>query len=284
MTEPHLNFIHHRINPTSKLVILIVLSFGLMILDNRFTFIQAARSYVATIIYPLQWAVQRPVNAVETGWKHLEKQVNLVSENTILTEENTQLKIQVAQQEALLKILNQQAQLHQLQHNLQFPSIIAQAIYSGRSPFSNNFVINRGSQSAIHRGDAVTDAYGLIGQVESVQPISATVRLITENHTVIPVMIARTGEKTLIYGRGSYLELPYLPNSADLKEGDILVTSGIDEIYPIGIPVAQVGHIQISDNSPYYQAKLSPTAQLLKTRFVLVIPHQDTTPNESSSS
>lgn len=277
MAEPSLNFVHQRIRPESKLVILAILSVVLMILDNRYAPLQQIKTHIATALYPLQWLARKPVAWVENGLAYTQQQHRLLSENQALRAENTRLKLHVSQQTAQIQTLGGLAAVQQLQQSALPRAILAQVVTTGNSPLPDKVLIDSGSRQGIRLGDPVADEHGLIGQVSALQPLAAEVSLLTNSEMVVPAMVARTGVRTLVYGRPGGLDLHYFPADASLKAGDLLVTSGLDSIYPAGIPIAEVLSAQAGNGSPYYRAELRTAADNRRSRFVLVVPQQTPT-------
>lgn len=274
MAEPSLNFVHNGLRSTSKLVVLSLLAVVLLLLDNRYDVVKISRNYIGTALYPLQWLAMQPVNAVSNGMVFLEKQQNLNDENKLLKAQNAQLKLQLSQRDAQLKSVISLDHLTQLQKAALPQAQVAQIVSSDTNPLTDRFIIDKGSNHQIRQGDAVSDEHGLIGQITAVQPLSSEVTLITNSNAVIPAMVMRTGVRTLVYGRSGSLDLRYFPANASLLRNDLLVTSGMDSIYPAGIPIATVMQAQGSNGSPYYRVQIEPVAQLRNSNFVLVIPQK----------
>ncbi|MCP2040658.1 rod shape-determining protein MreC [Neisseria sp. HSC-16F19] len=274
MAEQSLNFVHQRIRPASKLVVFVILSVALLVLDNRYAAVQQAKSHIATALYPLQWLAHKPVAAVNATWSYLQQQHDLIEERQNLLEHNARLQLQVRQQQAQLQALGGLTAVSGLQQNVLPQAILAEVISTGKNPSADKIFVNVGSRNGIRAGDAVTDENGLIGQVSAAQPFSAEIALLANSQAVIPVMVARTGVRTLVYGRTGGVALPYFPADASLQPGDVLVTSGLDSVYPAGIPVAEVAEVDPRTGSPYYQVALKPAADYRQVRFLLVIPQQ----------
>lgn len=274
MAEPSLNFVHNGLRSTSKLVVLSLVSVVLLLLDNRYDVVKISRNYIATALYPFQWLAMQPVNAVSNGMVFLEKQQNLSNENRLLKAQNAQLKLQLSQHAVELKSVLNLNQLNQVQKAALPQAQVAQIVSNDSNPLADRFVINKGSHHQIRMGDAVSDEHGLIGQITAVQPLSSEVMLITSTNAVIPTMVMRTGVRTLVYGRSGSLDLRYFPANASLLPNDLLVTSGMDSVYPAGIPVATVTKAQSGNGSPYYRAQIEPVAQMRSSTFVLVIPQK----------
>lgn len=274
MAEPSLNFVQHGLRPTSKLVILALASIALLMLDNRYDVIQRSRSYVTTALYPLQWLMKQPIDLTEDAWGYLQNQHNLQRDNQALKKQNAQWQLRWQQQQSQLQALTHLNAIKELQNTALPQAKIAEIISTGLNPIADRFTINQGSRDGILAGDPVTDEHGLVGQVSSVQPFSAEVTLLTNSQSVIPAMIARTGVRTLVYGKPSGVDLRYFPTDADLQPHDLLVTSGMDSIYPAGIPIATVTSAQAANGSPYYRVQLQASADIRSSRFVLVIPQK----------
>lgn len=274
MAEQSLNFVHQRINPTTKLVFFGLVSLSLLVLDNRFAATEQLKSYVATALYPLQWLASQPVSTVEESMMFLQQQNHLIAQNTQLHDDNARLNLHLSQQQAIIQALGGLSATNQLQNNALPNAISAKIISVGQNPLANKIVINKGKWDGVHLGDPVTDEHGLIGQISSLQPKSAQVSLITDSQTIIPAMVSRTGVRTLVYGRAGELDLRYFPADASLQPDDLLVTSGMDSVYPAGIPIAQVQTAQSGNGSPYYRVSLKPVAHSQSALFLLVIPQQ----------
>ena len=269
-----INFISPIISSTGKLVLLGIVSVALMVLDNRYAALQQTKSYVATGLYPLQWAARQPAQWVRNGTDYMRDKQQLLDENSRLQEENVRLQTQLSLQMPAVRALNELKTLNRLQPLLAPQAVLAEIVSNGRIPQADRILITKGSSSGIRIGDPVSDEQGLIGQVTAVQPVTSEVTLINHRQSVIPAMVAESGVRTLVYGRGDTLDLRYFPVSAELKEGDLLVTSGIDSIYPAGIPIAKVVHADRNSGTPYYRTALVSVANLNSSNYVLVIPQK----------
>ena len=267
-----INFASPIISSAGKLVLLGIASMALMVLDNRYAALQQAKSYVATGLYPLQWVARQPAEWVSGGVAFMRDKRQLLAENTHLKEENARLNMQLQLQAPAARELSELKTLNHLQ------PMLAEIVSNGRIPRADRLLITKGSSSGVQVGDPVSDEKGLIGQVTAVQPATAEVTLINNRQSVIPAMVAESGVRTLVYGRGETLDLRYFPVSAELKEGDLLVTSGIDSIYPAGIPIAKVAHADRNSGTPYYRTELTPAANLSSSSYVLVIPQKPQAP------
>lgn len=262
------------IRPITKLIVLGMTSIVFLVLDNHYSGINQGKKYAATVLYPIQWLANKPIEFYEYVENLLQTQEYLISENQRLTADNARLKLESRQAALQARELQQLRNLASLQQFGLNTTATAEVISSGREPLSNHILIDKGSQDNIVAGDAVVDEGGLVGQITQLQPMSATVSLLTDTETVIPVMVERTGVRSLVYGGGGHLNLRYFPTEADLEPNDILVTSGLDSVYPVGIPVARVIQTSRNAGTPYYRVQLEPMAALRSSKYVLVLPQK----------
>ncbi len=272
MAEQFLDFTHKHMKPATKLVCLCSVAVALLVMDNRLSVISQLKNTVREALYPMQWMANQPVVWYDNINLYITNQVQLKTQNEILVQENLKLQADANDRAGLLLELNEIKALNQIKLEERQDGIMAEIIAVGQDPLAGKFFINKGSHAGLKLGQAVVDQEGLIGQIVSLQKYTAEVIVPTHNKAVIPVMNTRTGVRTLLYGNSQGLELRYMPNDADLKPNDVMVTSGLDDVYPAGIPVAKVAAAKHSVGSPYYKAETVPVAKIDKTSFVLVLP------------
>ncbi|WP_165010388.1 rod shape-determining protein MreC [Neisseria yangbaofengii] len=270
----------NRRKPLFKLAVYVVLGIALMMLDSHFAAVQSIRQLGATMLYPIQWLANQPVRLYQYVGNLSQSQADLLEQNRILQEENGRLKIRLQRDKVNLSELSELKKLYGLQQRGISDVIGAEVISNGKDPLSEKLIINKGSSNGVKNGDAVIDTEGLIGQVTQVQMKSSEVSLLSSSKTIVPVVVARTGERSLLYGSGSKLDLRYFPTASDLKPNDVLLTSGLDSVYPAGIPVATVNQVVRALGTPYYDTTLTPFAALQGSRFVLVLPQHVYAPTE----
>ncbi|QMT30590.1 rod shape-determining protein MreC [Alysiella filiformis] len=279
----HSSFSQRGFKPITKLLVLGALSIVLLVLDNRYTGVHQGKKYAATLLYPIQWVANKPIEFYEYFENFFQSQDYLLKENQRLTADNARLTLAARQAALQLRELHELKNLAGLQQFGMVATTTAEVVSSGREPLSNRIVINKGSQDDLAQGDAVVDEGGLVGQITQLHPKSAAVSLLTDTTVVIPVMVERTGVRSLIYGGGGNLVLRYFPTDADLEPNDILVTSGLDSIYPAGIPVARVTQTSRNAGTPYYRVQLQAMANLRSSKYVLVLPQKPVWQPESAS-
>lgn len=151
--------------------------------------------------------------------------------------------------------------------------LIGEVLEASQGPYQQQILINRGSESGVYQGQVVVDAWGVMGQVTRVAPTTSTVLLITDPDSGLPVEINRTGLQTIAVGRGvgRALVLPYLPGNADVRVGDVLVTSGLDGRFPPGYPVGTIQSLRHPPGESFMEAIARPAAHLDRGRQVLLV-------------
>jgi rod shape-determining protein MreC len=259
--------------PLVRLTFFVVLAFLLMVLDARFRYAETLRAGLALLAYPIQRVAMAPVQLVMGVADFFSSQVQLQRENDALREKQLKVAKDLVTLEALAAENAQLRRLVEARERLPRKSTLAEILYSGRDPFSRKVIIDKGSKDDIQPGLPVVDDVGVIGQVTRVYPLLSEVTLITDKDHAIPVQVVRNGLRAVAYGAGdgATLDLRFMAANADILNGDVLVTSGIDGTYPPGIPVAKVARIE--RDAAYAFAKITclPTAGTDQHNQVLVL-------------
>ncbi len=273
MATPPLNFFtRRRAGSTGKLLVLSAAAIALMSIDNRYAVMGQIKSYAATALYPLQWLANQPVRIYRDSRKLARSQTELLIDNKQLAAENIRLQTQAHKSQQLQRELDELRIINHLATQSLQTGTVSEVISNNKDPLANKLLISRGKAGSLQAGDAVIDRSGLLGQITQVYPFSAEVTLLTSDNHIVPVMVARTGVRSLLYGSGDSVEMRYFPADSDLQNGDTLLTSGLDTVYPAGIPVATVVRASKAGNSPYYQAVIRPLAGFRSSKYVLVLP------------
>lgn len=259
----------------SKLVVFSALALFLMVADMRFGFVVHLRSTLATTLYPLQWLLLRPVQAV-TDVNHYLHTLYVVHEGESETRQRLVTQAARAQQVEQLELENKRLrQLLAMRERISTPVTGAQVLYDAADPFSRKVVIDRGQAHGIKQGSPVIDEFGVLGQVTRVYPLVSEVTLLTDRDQAIPVLNARTGVRNVAYGQttsvGDGMELRFTLANADVQEGDLLTTSGIDGIYPPGLAVARVNLVERRAESSFTRIGCAPLARVNGALHVLVL-------------
>ncbi|CUA93838.1 rod shape-determining protein MreC [Thiomonas bhubaneswarensis] len=259
----------------TRLLLFAALAVLLMALDVRFKVTPMLRQGLSVVIYPLQRIAQTPVNGVRQLSDYLEAPAKAQAEIGRLQRANVALSLQ-AQLEAQLRLENNRLRaLLRLQQSQPPQSVAAQISAQASDPFSRAVQINRGSLQGVELGSPVIDETGLLGQVTRDYPWSAEVTLITDRDAVVPVQNQRTGERGVLYGEPGMgqggMELRWMPAAADVRVGDLLVTSGVDGIYPAGLRVARVTSVTRQRDTAFARVMCAPIADVEGGRHVLVL-------------
>lgn len=257
----------------ARLVFFSALSLALIATDSRLHYLVEVRQGFIALMHPLQVIANAPFNLYHATAAYL-------TAHTTLVETNQKLSMQALNDGAKLQRLNKlEVENEHLRSLLGASQAISQSarlgeiLHMGRDPFSQKMVVNLGSRQNIKAGQAVIDGDGIIGQVTRVYPFSSEVTLITDKELSIPVQVERNGLRAIAFGAGvdNMLDLPYLPANVDIQEGDRLITSGIDGVYPVGLAVAEVINIERNPDSPFALITSKPIAGVKSHRQVLLI-------------
>ncbi len=259
----------------SKLIFFSTLALLLMLADLRFQIARPIRATVATVIYPLQWLVMRPVFWVQNIDQHFES-LDTSQAKEAQAQYQLGLQSQRAQQVDQLQLENTRLRgLLAMRERVNTPALAAQVLYDAADPFAHKVIIDKGSLAAVQAGSPVLDEVGVLGQVTRVYPLVSEVTLITDRNQAIPVLNTRSGVRGLAFGdatsRGGLLELRFMDAHVDMQAGDLLTTSGVDGVYPPGLAVAQVSKIERQADSAFAHIGATPIAHAASNLHVLVL-------------
>lgn len=250
-----------------------LLSLILLYADARFHYMERLREVVAVVIHPLQRLAELPADSATRVQEYFVSQSHLKRESERLARENFVSAGQVQTQLALLAENRHLRELLDMRARVAGSSLVAEILLMNREPFSRKAVIDKGSSQNVEEGAAVVDEMGLIGQVIRAFPWTAEVALITDREQVVPVQVVRNGLRAALFGvgRDNVLDLRFLPVNVDVEIGDLLVTSGIDSVYPAGLPVAVVSNIERNADFSFARVRCTPSAGPDRNRQVLVL-------------
>lgn len=268
-------FFRQGFSAASKLAVFSALSLFLMVADVRLNITAPLRSALATVVYPLQWLVVQPMQLAQGVGRYM---TTVASAQAELQVAQTQLLAQSAKANQVDPLQYENARLRallDLRARAGSQALPAEVLYDAADPFSRKVVIGRGQVHGVQAGMAVIDELGVLGQVTRVYPMVAEVNLLTDRDQAIPVLNLRTGERYLAYGQSgsgqSSMELRFTPNSADLKVGDELTTSGVDGVYPPGLAVGRVRLVDQRTNAAFANIVVDPVANTQGAVHVLVL-------------
>ena len=263
----------------------LALSLALFVIDLRLQSLDPLRQLVAAVTDPVQRVAQMPGGLVDHAKDYLRGLDDLLSENAQLKQTQLRLAPDLARLEHLETENDRLRKLLAVKEREKAQGEVAQIMYTARDPFSHRVVIDKGQQSGITAGQPAIDEAGVVGQVTRVFPFSAEITLITDKDQAVPVQVVRSGQRSVVFGLGGgQLELRYLPANADIKEGDLLVTSGLDGIFLPGFPVARVSSIERENSYAFARIRCEPLAAVENFGEVLVLaPRQPLPPRPPES-
>jgi len=259
----------------TKLILCSALALFLMVADNRFTITRQLRAVVATVLYYPQQALLAPVQAIGGGSDYLQGLKSAVANEEAAKRELARQAERALRVEQLLIENNRLRALLELRPGLIVKSQAAQVLYEASDPYSRKVIIDRGATNGVNVASPVINETGVLGQVTRVYPLSSEVTLLTDKDAAIPVLNARTQARSAAFGSaavvGGGMEMRFMAGNADVQVGDTLTTSGVDGVYPPGLPVAKVASVDRKNDSGFARIVLTPIAQPDGLRHVMVL-------------
>ncbi|SDD11007.1 rod shape-determining protein MreC [Cupriavidus sp. YR651] len=260
----------------ARLVIFVAIALALLIVDARFDAMRIARQVAATVLMPVERVVLVPRDALRGVFDYAQSSVTLATENRDLRRNAVEQANAAVRQSQLESENNQLRKLLNLTQQSATPVTAAEILYDARDPYSQRIVIDRGSTQGLRAGYPVIDERGVIGQITRVSPFQSEVTLLTDKDQAIPVQVVRNGLRSVAFGgsRAGQLDLRFMAASADLQQGDLLVTSGLDGTYPPGLPVAKIVHIERKADTAFSRVYCEPVAGVRSHRQLLVVRYE----------
>lgn len=251
-----------------------------MFMDSQAKFItQPIRTQLNTVFTPIYFLLNMPSRLTQWGAENLVSEGNLRAENQSLKEQLLALNGRLQKFSELSADNSRLRGLIDSTVAIDGRMLIAEVMGVDADPFRQIVMINKGSNEGLYIGQTVLDEKGVVGQVIEVAPDISRVMLIADREHVIPVRVQRNGIRTLVAGTGDLnaLSIQYLPESADVKVDDVLMSSGLGQRYPAGYPVAKVVSIKKHGTNEFAEVWVKPIAQLDRTRYVLLLflPHKE---------
>jgi len=272
-------FFRQGASALSKLMLFSALALFLMVADTRSKMTGPLRMTIATVLYPLQMAVLQPVQWLRAGVDHVQTLHSAQEDAESLREQLRLLSPRVQQFEQLALENERLRKLLALRERPQTTGLAAQVLYDAADPYAHKVIIDKGLIDGVSAGAPVIDESGVLGQVTRVYPSLSEVTLVVDADQAIPVLNTRTGVRAVAFGNPGLhsggLELRYMGANADVQAGDLLTTSGIDGVFPPGLPVARVEKVERRIESPFAQIDCVPQAHVDGVLHVLVLPSQD---------
>ncbi len=228
---------------------------------------------LSIIVTPIQYLVDLPRQAYDSLRTEFTTRKTLLKENAQLRSEQILMKVEVQKLAALQKENAELRALLKSTPNVEGSVQVAQLLAVDIDPFSQKVLINKGSRDGIFVGQAVLDASGVMGQVINVTPFTSHVLLLTDSRSAIPAEVSRNGMRTIVIGTGdpNILQLLDVSKTTDIREGDVLVTSGLGKGFPAGYPIGKVLHVNQHSGDSFARVYIQPMAQLNRSRLVLLV-------------
>ncbi|UUW74039.1 rod shape-determining protein MreC [Pseudomonas oryzihabitans] len=264
---------------------LAALSVGVMVTDARFDYLKPVRSELALVLSPLYEVAGFPLRAWEGVSDQFSSRTELMAENERLKAEQLLLQRRL---QKLAALTEQNVRLRELLNSAALVDdkvLVGELIGVDPNPYTHRIIIDKGAKDGVFVGQPVLDASGLMGQVVEVMPYSARVLLLTDVTHSIPVQVNRNGLRAIAVGTGNpeRLELRYVADTADIKEGDLLVSSGLGQRFPAGYPVATVSKVIHDSGQPFAVVRAIPTAKLNRSRYMLLVFSDTRTPEQRAN-
>lgn len=255
----------------TKLMFFSALALFLMVADARFKLARPIRTAVAAVLMPLQWGVMQPIRMARAGSGYFESLQSAQNAQDLAHRQLAAQAQRAAQVEQLSLENRRLRELLILRERTDTQGQAAQVLHDTADPYTRRVIIDKGLAQQVRLGSPVIDAGGVLGQVTRVFPLSSEVTLVTDRDHTVPVLNARTGARSVVYGDVVALELRFMAGNADVQEGDILTTSGVDGVYPAGLPVARVARVERRADSAFARIYCEPLAVVTAALHVYVL-------------
>lgn len=267
----------------TRLCIVLMLSVGAMVIDTKVENISTVRTYLTSLVSPLQYIADLPgalldwsASRFTSRQSMLEENERLTSQITLMNEKLQRFVVLEEENRSLRKILD--APMRGGMHRM-----IAELMAVDNNPYSHQIVINKGAIDDVFEGQSVLDDTGIVGQIVEVGTTNSRVLLISDIIHAIPVRISRNNVRMIASGTGvlNELSLNHVSHSGDIQEGDLLVSSGLGNIFPEGYPVGTVSKIVRDESKPFASVTAKPSAQLDRLKYLLLLWPADIAPDDA---
>lgn len=267
---------YRNASPSLRFFLTGVLSLALMFLDHRGTYLEEVRAYLGAALYPLQVAINSPVAGARWMRENLALRERLVTENAALRREALAASAELQRLAALQAENTRIRALLDSKARVPDRVVVGEILAVDMDPLRHRVILNKGGRDGAYEGQALIDASGVVGQITRDQKDSSEAILITDPDHAVPVEIVRNGLRTIAMGTGDLerLSLPFLTRNADIKAGDLLVTSGLGGAFPAGYPVGTITTVDGSSGDAFLEVAARPAASLDRLHEVLLVFQQ----------
>ena len=258
----------------TKLIIFSFISMAMMLADQRYNIVQPARWVLSLMIYPVQWLALRPQVAWHDMGDVFEGKQDVLDNLQAAQVQLLAQSVRTVQLEQLELENRHLRELLELRQRMGTPAVAAEVLYEAGDPFTRKMVLDKGAISGVVQGSPVMDEQGILGQITRVHPLVSEITLVTDREHSIPVLNTRTGARGVAFGESGgapLLELRYMATNADIEIGDVLTTSGVDGVYPPGIPVAKVVKVERRADTVFARILCESLARVQGARHVMVL-------------
>jgi len=267
----------HKSSNWPRFIIVCFTAIVLMVVDAGTQWLETPRNVMAVVVSPVQYLASIPtkVGRLITNTLSAEPDIKIAYEN--LRNEYFQLKSEAL----LLRTLQEENTglrlLLDASERLTEKITLAELVNVSIDPYNHSILIGRGLSHGVYAGQAVLDDLGVVGQVTEVMPFNSSVLLITDPGHALPVKVKRTGLRTIVYGTGSVslLRIPFLNQNSDIREGDLLISSGLGGRFPDGYPVATISNVEVIKDQAFLQISAKPIAKLDRSNHVLLLTREN---------
>jgi len=262
---------------TLRLSIVVVCCIGLLIADSKFDLFSSIRIYLNSIVTPIQYVADAPQKMIRSLSENVMTRQALVDRNQQLEKENLHLK---ADRLLLGQLQSENKKLRELlnsKRQFKYKRMITEVMSLRSDPFTHQLLIDKGALNGVYLGQPVINEQGVVGQVSQVGSTTSRVVLIVDASHGIPVRVQRNDVVAMVHGSGAWdkLRIPFIQSNADLREGDLLVTSGLGGRFPAGYPVAKISQFEYHEGELYATVTATPVADLDRSRYLLLLWNDD---------
>lgn len=270
----------------TRFILILVFSIIAMIVDTKVDSVKTLRTYLTSFVSPLQYIADMPGEVLNWSASRFTSRQNMLEENELLTSQITLLNGELQRLAALQQENNNLRNLLDAPVRVDMHKMIAELMSIDNNPYSHQIVINKGTLNDVYLGQAILDDNGIVGQVVEVGTTNSRVLLISDVTHAIPIRISRNNVRLVASGTGTLneLKLQHVPHSAEIREGDLLISSGLGNVFPEGYPVGIIDKIVSDESQPFAEVSIKPAARLDRLKYLLLLWPEDIAPEEAVAS
>ncbi len=244
-----------------------------MLTEHNYSYLKFLRTSLSTLVAPMQYLAEWPFDIATWVETSFSSHRALLAENAHLRANDFFMRAKIQKLEALERENNQLRKLLDSLPRERERVLIARLLAANSDPFVHEVVLDQGEQQDVYVGQPVLDAFGIVGQVIDVGPVTSRVLLVTDSRSAVPVQDSRNGVRAIAIGVGKVgdLQLIHVPETVDIKVGDLLTTSGLGQHFPPGYPVGVVRAVSYNAGERFATINVVPKALLNRSRLVLLV-------------